>query len=77
MLAGITIDVTDRKRVEEELRVSEAQHRRLVEGMPDVVYTFSSKRGGLYYSPRVEHVLGYSVEHLYAHPFLWNESIQC
>ena len=75
ILAGITIDVTDRKRVEEELRVSEAQHRRLVEGMPDVVYTFSSKRGGLYYSPRVEYVLGYSVEHLYAHPFLWNESI--
>ena len=75
MLAGITLDITDRKRAEEELRESEARYRRLVEGTPDVVYTFSSKRGGVYYSPRVEQVLGYSMEHLYSHPFLWNESI--
>ena len=57
------------------LRESEARYRRLVEGSPDVVYTFSSKRGGIYYSPRVEDLLGYPIQHLYAHPFLWNSSI--
>ncbi len=59
----------------QQLRQSETRYRRLVEGSPDVVYTFSSKCGGVYYSPRVEQLLGYSLEHLYAHPFLWQESI--
>jgi PAS domain S-box-containing protein len=54
---------------------NEARYRRLVEGAPDVVYTFSSKRGGIYYSPHVEQILGYSPDYLYAHPWLWNESI--
>lgn len=74
---GVTInhDVTERKLSEEKLRESEARHRRLVEGAPAIVYTFSNKRGGIYYSPVVGEVLGYSPEYLYAHPFLWQESI--
>jgi PAS domain S-box-containing protein len=39
------------------------------------VYAFSDKSGGMYYSPRVEQVLGYSPEYLYEHPYLWNSSI--
>ena len=57
------------------LKESEAQHRRLLANIPEVVYSFSDKGGGLYYSPRVMDVLGYSPEHLSKHPLLWHDSI--
>ncbi len=59
----------------EQLETYRANYRRLVELSPGVLYIFSSHRGGIYYSPGVESVLGYSVDHLLQHPFLWNESI--
>ncbi len=68
-------EIAERKRVEEALRDSEARYRRLVEGSPDIVYVFSDRRGGLYYSSSTESTLGYSPAYLCAHPFLWNESI--
>lgn len=55
------------------LKDSEAKYRRLVEGAPDIIYTFSSNRGGIYYSSPITAALGYSLDYLYAHPFLWNE----
>jgi PAS domain S-box-containing protein len=58
-----------------KLQESEARFRQLVEGSPDIVYTYSRKHGGIYYSPRVEQVFGYPVEYLYDHPFLWDQSI--
>ena len=57
-----------------ELAGSEERYRRLVERSPGILYVFSEERGGLFYSPRVETVLGYPPEHLVQHPFLWNES---
>ncbi len=62
-------------RIEKALQESEAKYCRLVESLPDILYTYSVQRGGIYYSPQVEKVLGYTVEHLRNHPSLWHDSI--
>ncbi len=74
-LMSSSVDITKHRQAEEALRESEAQYKRLVEGSPDIVYQFSDKRGGIYYSPSVEDVLGYSISHLLTHPFLWHDSV--
>ena len=68
-------DVTERRRAEQSLQASESKYKRLIENSPDVVYAFSTCRGGIYFSSRVASILGYSMEYLRAHPLLWNESI--
>ena len=68
-------DISRRKQEQNALANSEAKFRRIVEGSPDIIYTASRKRGGIFYSPQVEALLGYPVAHLYAHPFLWAEAI--
>lgn len=68
-------DITARRNAETSLQESESRYRRLIENSPDIVYRYSSKRGGIYYSPRVTSILGYSVEHLLAHPSVWSTSI--
>ena len=68
-------DITERSDTEQSLQDSESRYKRLIENSPDIVYRFSSQRGGIYYSSRVTSILGYSVEHLLAHPTLWNASI--
>ena len=47
----------------------------LVEKIPGIIYTYSTKRGGIYYSPYTEDLLGYSPEKLLAEPLLWQNSI--
>jgi PAS domain S-box-containing protein len=74
-MIGTHADVTERNHALSELRSSELKYRRLIESSPDIVYVFSSQRGGIFYSPRVEALLGYSPDYLYAHPFLWRDSI--
>ena len=74
-ILSVTRDVTAREAAEHRLMESESRYRRMVENSPDIVYSFSLSKGGLYYSPRVLEVLGYSAEHLCANPMLWAESV--
>ncbi|MBI5607292.1 MAG: PAS domain-containing protein [Deltaproteobacteria bacterium] len=74
-MCGTHTDITPRVQAEEVLRASEARYRRLVENLPDISYTYSPTRGGLYYSARAAEVLGYPLEQLLATPFLWASSI--
>lgn len=54
---------------------SETRYRALVERIPGIVYSYSSKQGGTYYSSNVTNLLGYSPNQLYSQPALWKNSI--
>jgi PAS domain S-box-containing protein len=54
------------------LRRSEGRNRRLVEGLPLVMYT-EDERGLTYISPQIEPLLGYSTEEWLSLPGLWRE----
>jgi len=58
-----------------KLQISEERYKRLVDNSPDLIYIFSSKRGGIYYSQRVSDYLGYSPEELVNNSFIWHDSI--
>jgi PAS domain S-box-containing protein len=68
-------DITEYKRIEEELLKNERKYRTLVEGVPDIIYAYSTIRGGIYYSPNVQAVLGYPEAHLLNNPQLWRNAI--
>jgi two-component system sensor histidine kinase/response regulator len=74
-MCGTHTDITERKRTEEVLLENEARYRHLVENLPDIAYTYSVKRGGLYYSPRAAEVFGHPIDYLFAHPFFWADAI--
>jgi len=58
-----------------ELQESEERYKRLIESSPDLIYAFSNKRGGLYWSTRAKEILGYSSDDLIENPFIWYNSI--
>ena len=47
----------------------------LIESIPGIVYQFSIREGGIFYSSQVVDILGYSPSQLISNPMLWNESI--
>jgi PAS domain S-box-containing protein len=72
---SVITDITKERQSENALKKSEQQYRSLVEYSPDIIYRFSSKHGGIYYSPRVSEILGYSPETLKKDKMLWHNSI--
>jgi len=58
----VGIDLTDNKRIEDELRLSESKFRALVENIMDVILTVDLEGKFTYFSPSWETVTGYPVE---------------
>jgi PAS domain S-box-containing protein len=61
-------DITDRKRAEEALRVSEQQYRILAENVKDVIWTVDLNLNFTYVSASVKDMLGYTVQEALAMP---------
>ncbi len=70
-------DVTDRARLEGELRSSEEKFRSLVDQLPAVVYNLSADdiQTPMYYSPYIQTLLGYSPEEAVARDRHWLEHV--
>ncbi|MBI2237725.1 MAG: PAS domain-containing protein, partial [Actinobacteria bacterium] len=70
-------DVTQRNRVETELRQAEDKYRTLVERIPAIVYfaEFGTPAPWIYISPRVESILGFPPEDWIADPALWMRQV--
>jgi PAS domain S-box-containing protein len=74
---GVIMDVTERKRAEEQLRQAEERFRTLVEHIPAVVYAepIEYDPGLLYLSPQVEQLLGWTAQEWQAEPRFWLEHL--
>ena len=72
---GVKEDITAIKTSQAALLASEERYRRLVENSPDILYRYSEQRGGIYFSPSVEHILGYTPAEMVAQPMIWHNSI--
>ena len=59
----------------EDLINNAEQYQRLVDGLPDIFYSSSLKRGGIIYSTSVFKILGYTPEYLVSHPLYWKKMI--
>ncbi|MFC1607094.1 PAS domain S-box protein [Candidatus Latescibacterota bacterium] len=68
-IQGLLIDVTERKRAEENLRKSEEKYRQMVENINDVIYETDERGNFTYISPSVEDRSGYHPSELNGHPF--------
>ncbi len=59
----------------DELRKTTVKHKDFAKNSPYIIYKYSNKSGGLFYSERVQYILGYSPNELVDNPFFWNNSI--
>ena len=70
-------DISGRKRAEEELRVSEAKYRNLVEQIPAITFVAAMDSLGspLYISPQIKDILGFTPEEWLADPEIYKIQI--
>lgn len=71
-LVGAILDITDRKRVEEALKLSEKKYRMIADNVSDVIWQMDAETHLFnYMSPSVERLTGYKVEEVLQNPFDW------
>jgi adenylate cyclase len=72
----MSLEIAERRRAEEELRATEHRYRLLAEHIPAVTYVWESDPGEnaprAYTSPRIEQLLGYTVEEWHQTPDFWS-----
>lgn len=71
-VAGVSVDITDRKQMEQALRDSEERFRLLAENAQDMIYWYEIDpvRRCRYMNPASTRILGYTPEEFYADPDL-------
>jgi len=72
-IQGIVInirDITEFRRIEDDLKESEEKYRYLIENLNDVVFTVDTQGAFLYISPAIERVTRYRVGDLVGQPFM-------
>ncbi len=74
-LGGITADITERKRLEDEVREQEERLRYILEGSQDGAWDTNLVTNKAYYSPRYAEMLGYAPEELAPVADTWIEII--
>ena len=75
-MLNMLLDITDRKRIENELKQSEEKYRSLAENLSECVYRADPKTfAATYVNKALEEVYGYTVEEWLRNPELWEDSI--
>jgi diguanylate cyclase (GGDEF)-like protein/PAS domain S-box-containing protein len=70
------IDVTEERRAESELKISESRFRQMAESMSDVFFLSDVDSHRFFYvSPSYEKIWGHTCDSLHAHPGSWAKSI--
>lgn len=74
-ITGVITDITDRKVMEDALRISEERYQLAAQGSTDGLYDWDIGQNRVYYSPRWKQMLGYAVDEIGQHFDEWRSRL--